>query len=277
MFKKLIESFVRTIDCRTKCGDDGKDDIIPSTDFDSIDEITVVNRACGCKMGACHPRKYEVKEKNYDPTCFSLEYYFIEVNNETKVYCVDCKEEYIRRRMRQYWNRDPYPGEFKQQHVPFDNQYPHAKYYRWEDSIPEDLQPRVIFDECFRTRLAPLCFESYPMILLKCGYRYCRKPLYTFTHDCDECDTDDETLDMGFMEEDDDSALESDMEYFRSINNVTPCDKMIKTTFLNSHISDSELRMRVSEYEQNNKPLTPDNHRFDLRLEQDFLEYNGYF
>lgn len=275
MFKQLIESFIRTEECRTKCGDDGKDDIIPSTDFDSIDEITLVYRACGCKMGACAPRT--TKHKTYDPDCYSLEYYFIE-KLEFHVVCRDCKDVYMGRRH----SYQSLPFEFKQEHVPFDNMYPGQKDARWEDSISEDLSPRQIWYELFLPQCPPRTFlnpDAHALYLLKCSQRGCENPFYTFHHDCDECGCKcDDTMETGFIENDDDSALESDMEYFRQINNVTPIDKMITPTFLNSHITDSELRMRVREYESDYRQLTPERRSdFDLRLEQSFLEYNGYF
>lgn len=273
MFKNLIESFIRTKECSSKCGDDGKDDIIPSTDFDSIDDITVVYRSCGCKMAACSPRT--IKQKTYDPDCYSLEYYFIE-KLEFHCVCRDCKDVYMERRH----SYQSYPFEFKQDHVPFDNMYAGDKNYRWEDSISEDLSPRVIWDECFRSQASSfLCPDAHPMVLLKCSSRNCNKPFYTFMHDCNECGCNcDDTMETGFIENDDDSALESDMDYFRQINNVTPIDKMITPTFLNSHITDSELRMRVREYESDYRQLTPERQSdFDLQLEQSYLEYNGYF
>lgn len=261
------------MECRIKCGDDGKDDILASTDFDSIEEITELNRACGCKLTETNsPRVF--KQPSYDPVCLSLEYYFLEAS-ETRVICRDCKDHLLANPFE--FGGSVRPLQFKHEHVLFDNMYPGNDDYDWVDSIPEDLGPQVIYDECAGSyNLPPLHKEAYPLILLKCNYNECRKPFYTFFHDCDEC-VRDETMDMGFIESDDDSVLESDMEYFRQINNVTPVDKMIKPNFLNSHITDSELRMRVREYESNEQ-LTPNRRTdFDLRLEQDFLEYNGYF
>ena len=81
--KYFITSFVRSKECFEKCGHDGKDEIIPSTDcdVDHILDIDIVHRSCGCRLV---PANREAKFDNYfRKFCFKIEYYFVGYFGET--------------------------------------------------------------------------------------------------------------------------------------------------------------------------------------------------
>ena len=47
---------------------------------------------------------------------------------------------------------------------------------------------------------------------------------------------------------------------------------------MNSHISDSELKVLVDDYYEDYQPLTPDFNDIDDPSDEDlFMKYNGYF
>ena len=101
----------------------------------------------------------------------------------------------------------------------------------------------------------------------------CYKNLYEYVHDCVNCDVTIE-LNVAFHEDN----LDVDIERLRMLHNRTPSDQMITKKFMNSHISDSELKVLVDDYYEDYQPLTPDFNDIDDPSDEDlFMKYNGYF
>lgn len=260
-FRKLVERFIRSNECRVKCGDDGKNQIIPSTDFDNVDDISIIHRQCGCELKKCAPRSFQGK------SCVTINYFFVE-QITTQVVCQPCKSYYMERRL--HYQHEPL--EVLEEHVQLENDK--------LECLPFDLSPGVIFDECYPRHylLQPLDGLRYRFPSPECWTcQRCESPLFSFNYDCISCD-DTLILNTGFIEEDD--FIDVDLDYFRQLNNSTPLSQMIKSHFVNSHISDSELLMRIDEYEREYEPLTPDNSVTDDIEPTDedlYMKYNGYF
>lgn len=276
--KHFITSFVRSNECRIKCGDDNSDDVLPSTLFDDLREVSIVHRSCGCRMVPA--KRMTPIEKFQQNHCFKLEYFFARQSAGARSYsvcCLDC-------RSRLYSNED--------------DVYRIAEYHIHDTEIPIDLCPTTMFFNCFigevlnhanRYRSAPDCWLC----------RFCGNDLYSFyncqyseveTEDdepvCNmcvdgwicmdpDCPSKENNVDLNCDESMDFDNLYPDASHFqdlfRQMNNNTPTDQKIMTTYVNSYITDSDLEERLDDY-YDDRRVSP-----DLLDEAAYLEYNGYY
>lgn len=248
-FRKLIESFIRTDACREKCGDDGKNDIIPSTDFEKIDDINVVYRECGCPLKLC-PRR-----KNRSNPCITLEYFFVDTFNKWSVCCKSCNDLWIRNH------------EGRRDSVIF-----YTNCLPADEPLPTDLSPRIVFREMFDR--GNYMHGSYRFNNPDCWLcSRCDASLYYYVYDCHHCD---DTLPCVPEVDDDELMIEIDeLDRLRRLDNVTPIDQMIKNPY-HRHISDSELDCILDDYYDDGY-LTPDNSDYNCEPTDEYMQYNGYF
>lgn len=282
--KSIIGSFVRTQECRDKCGDDGKSRVFVYNFAE-----TKARRACGCFLEKCH--------RYYKPElpCISLNYFFVDLL-PWAVTCKDCVQRYN------------IPGrvvmEFKETCVPFD------------EDLPSDLCPTTVFQECRQPGEGLQDFDRYRdasnHMCWTCSI--CTNPLYTIIYDCSSCNTlfdvcmdEDHYIDNVSNDDDVDLKLLDDLDKLdelRRLDCITPVSVSLhysnsnyfpvtdldelynpnkrrridftKSHTMNFHISDSELEQILDDY-YDERCVTPDTDIIDTEPTDEYMKYNGYF
>ncbi len=281
--KIFITSFVRSNECRVKCGDDGKDDVIPSTLFDDLLDVSIVNRSCGCRMVPAN-RKTNIKDF-VQKFCFKLEYYFVKHSIFLNTYNVVCKDCLVETEGQIFCHC--------------------IEHHIHDEELPIDLCPATVFYNCTfrpdrlcnasRYRTSPECWkcslcEGDLYSITNCQYSEVEDDNNYVCNVC--CDVDDwectnpdcpyKTDDLKCNEEMDFNNLYPDSAHFQDLfrkqNNNTPIDQIIKTTYVNSFISDSDLEDRIEDYYNRLTLHDYDDRRVSPNLftEEAYLQYNGY-
>lgn len=274
--KQLVCRFIRTETCRIKCGDDGKDLPIASTDYETIDDINVVFRECGCMMRKCVPRIYIPPKQS----CWKIWYYFVDMGvSAWSQYCRTCYEDNEDRRRR--LNLE-YSVEVLENHLPFDE---NDSYF-----VPTDLSPRVVFREYIYNHVynsRDLPYLEHPHLDSWCCTRCCQK-LYRPVYECVSCadteelseaDEDEEInpMELNVDDESIDEAIDLDQfDEFRRINNLTPVsiiDNLDQPDAFDRRVVDDLVR-RLHDFDD--EDLTDDDDILERNEEELMLQYNGY-
>lgn len=280
-FQHLVTSFIRTQACREKCGYDGKNLPVPSTDFDSIDQITVVKRQCGCLMQKCSPRYY-VPPPTPVQSCWTVHYFFVPRHGVRgwQAVCKRCMDIHMQYSHRPY---DPIPHEFIERHLPYDET---DSYF-----VPTDLEPRFIFRNYVAHGEGNLDFGAFwenrgTQNHWSC---YCGEKLYFPVYDCVACaptievpEQEEEELNELELNVDPDDFIDIDVDNvideFRQQNILTPVSLITDSddgSSFDRRVIDDLIR-RLQDFDED---LSDDDANDILQRNEEelMLQYNGYF
>lgn len=197
--KQLVNNFVRSSECRYKCGDDGKNNVTLSTDELRPESLAPIEknmiRHCGCHF--IYTKKNRVH--NVEPTCIVLEYYF-EFTGRASSYPFSPEVRYYACALCKNCATD----------LEFPQNY-HLTVEECSYGFPYDFSLRILFDKIFTVDEKEIInFQN------RCDHFSCFKctnSLLSYVYDCNCNDPIMEELNNAFIENGSDLDSPIDMEF----------------------------------------------------------------
>jgi len=256
----LSENFVRTNECRTKCGDDGKNGINqPDTEVENLYSLSSINRLCGCPMRSCLSRDCGDVKAHYEVKYVFCEYVWkFRAVPLWVVCCTDCAKHF---------------------NVKVEVSY---SFEDTSEQLPSDVCPGIEFDKLFDPSDA--CLRNHDLYIKhndpdawRCGISLCCADLFvkeyvdldkTIPHSPDNSlsDFDDLSCELDFERTNNMSPLPT----FRVL---TPERMNISVPSTTLVLTDDEVEQLIDDYTNCDIDISDD----EQQDYNDYLKYNGYY